>query len=804
MPKKILVYLLLLAIQPSVHAQMHQLTMEISSDKKEKISGASLRLLLLPDSSKWFSKAVGTKETISVETGQQYLLQLTSQGYDNIDTVFTVTSELSVIRLQLHTKVSNMEQVVVVSSKRPLMREEDDKTIVDASALTTSSTNAFEVVEKTPGAIIDQDGNVYLTSATPATVFINGKEMKISGADLASLLKSMPANSVSKIEILRSPSAKYDAASSGGIINIVLKKGVKLGNSGSVNLGYFQGVYATETGGFTYNKNSDNYNSYINYQFTNRTSYEEVKSLRKFPGDSSYANQHSYTKYPSLNHYLSAGIDRSFSNKWSVGYDTRVSYTINRNKVDNDIEIGKLLQSQPISTTSSGIHNDNTSLYWFHSINAKHKIDTSGSEWNSSAEYWHYQYDNRQSYLNQQSIPFAIQVSGDGINKNRKDNVTIQSDLTLKLPSKYTLETGIKLNSGISNNQAEFYKDSGNQIRTIDRFQTNTYEYQETIGAAYLQISKTFFGFTIKPGVRFEHTDIEGHQILPGDTSFSIRRNDIFPYVYLKHKLFKMFGQTIMGSAIFRKSIRRPYYESLNPYPRMVDQYLYDIGNPALKPQFTTNYELNATFNDIPVFSAGINETRDIFSNVIYQDNNTRIAYRTFDNLGKNREYYFRLITGIPPGKKYFFYLGGLYNYNEYRGVFQGQPFNYDRGSFTFFTFHEYKVNRNTTMNLQGFLRTKALQNFYELNTFGGMFISATRSLLQKKLSMIVSLSDVWRTNKTTFRFDRNDQIVSGSRINDTRRLGITLRYNFGIKPKEEKKNGFDAPQEVKDGESGK
>ena len=120
-----------------------------------------------------------------------------------------------------------MSAVTVVSSRKPLIKEEDDKTIVDAEALTISSTNAFEVIEKTPGAIIDQDGNVYLNSTTPATIFINGREMKLSSADLSSLLKSLPANSVSKIEILRNPSAKYDAASSGGIVNIVLKKALK-------------------------------------------------------------------------------------------------------------------------------------------------------------------------------------------------------------------------------------------------------------------------------------------------------------------------------------------------------------------------------------------------------------------------------------------------------------------------------------------------------------------------------------------------------------------------------------------------
>ena len=217
------------------------------------------------------------------------------------------------------------------------------------------------------------------------------------------------------------------------------------------------------------------------------------------------------------------------------------------------------------------------------------------------------------------------------------------------------------------------------------------------------------------------------------------------------------------------------------------------------KSHHTTNYELNVTFNEIPVLAVGINKTKDIFTNVVYQDSVTKIAYRTYDNLGNNKEIYCRLITGIPPGGKYFFYIGGLYNYNEYRGFYQERPFNYNRGSFTFFTFHEFKATNTFVLNLQAFMRTKALQNFYELNTFGGMFVSANKSVLNKKVNIILSISDLLRTNHVTFNYNQNNQNISGSRINDTRKIGLTIRYNFGIKPKEEKKNNYEAPAESKE-----
>ena len=98
---------------------------------------------------------------------------------------------------------------------------------------------------------------------------------------------------------------------------------------------------------------------------------------------------------------------------------------------------------------------------------------------------------------------------------------------------------------------------------------------------------------------------------------------------------------------------------------------------------------------------------------------------------------------------------------------------------------------------MQGFIRTKGLQNLYELNTFGGLFLSVNKAVLKKKMNIILSVNDVLRTNHVAFSLKQADVNADGTRVNDTRKIGITLRYNFGIKPKEEKKNGFDAPAET-------
>ena len=764
--------------------------------KADTSSSATLQLYLLPDTILVSSKAATNGVTgFTVNSFSKFLLKVSSVTFENTEKTISVTDKPVTTTFILKTKNTTLKDVVVVS-KKPLIKQEDDKTIVDAEVLANSSTNAYEILEKTPGVIVDQDGNVYLASTTPATILINGREMKLSSADIASLLKSLPAGSVSKIEILRTPSAKYDASGSGGMVNIVLKKGVKLGTNGSINMAYFQGVYATKTAGFNLNKGSGKINSYLSYQFTDRNNFEELNSDRLIRKDSALLSQKSYTTYPTINNYINGGIDIQFNPKFNAGYDLRMSYTNGKSFAVNGIDISKSPFPAVLGKNISDINNTNKTTYIGNNVSAKYKIDTLGSEWTAQFDHNYYRYRNTQFYKNNYYLPVRPAVSGDGVNSTDKSIFLFQTDLTLKLPKSLTIEAGFKATISNSENSSNYIKDTGNNIKFVDAFQTNTFKYNEKITAAYLQLSKTFSGFTIKPGLRLEVTDINGKQLIPKDTTLSLKRTDVFPYLFIKHKLFKLFGFPLIGNAIYRKSIKRPYYEILNPYPKYIDQYLYDVGNPKLKPQFTTNYEINVTYDNIPVLALGINNTKDIFSNVTYQDSN-RIAYRTYDNLGKNKEVYAKIIGGIPPGGKYFFYVGAQYNYNHYTGFYEGLPLNYKRGSWTFFMFQELKVTKKFTINMQGFLRTKGLQNLYELNTFGGLFVSANKSFLKKKANLILSVNDLLHTNQVSFSLQQGTVSAQGKRINDTRRLGLTFRYNFGIKPKEENKKSFEAPTEA-------
>ena len=137
-------------------------------------------------------------------------------------------------------------------------------------------------MEKIPGLFVDQDGNIYISSTTPAKIYINGREQRMSTADIATLLKSLPPGAIASIEILRTPSAKYDASSSGGIVNVVLKKGIKIWVTGSANAGMNQGVYGTQFAGLNMNNSNGRNTSYLNLQISRRNTFEEINTNRFF------------------------------------------------------------------------------------------------------------------------------------------------------------------------------------------------------------------------------------------------------------------------------------------------------------------------------------------------------------------------------------------------------------------------------------------------------------------------------------------------------------------------------------------
>jgi hypothetical protein len=785
--------LLFLFIVPSLHAQQLPVTFKVINQKREPVTFASITVTNRLDSTKSEKKVADSSGTARFQLTKdaQYTVHITSVNYQPVEKDITISGNQTVFTFAAEPLPKTLGGVVVTSQK-PLIRQEDDKTIVDAESMAASSTSGYEVIEKTPGLFVDQDGNIYISSMSPATIYINGREMKMSAADVATLLKSLPPNSIDKIEILRTPSAKYDATSSGGIVNVVLKKGVKLGMTGSVTAGWQQGVYANEFIGFNLNNNDGKKNSFFNLNYSKRNNYERIMTDRLFAPDS-LLQQNAFTVYPTDVYFGSYSFAYEFSKKWEADFSTSLSLNDFDNSSDNISSIKKISTAQELTNNLNRTNNDGSSINFRSAIQAKNKLDTLGSEWVHDIFYNYSKNKAEQVFGTTYYTPVSFFTGGDGTSDNDRHHLNFQTDLKLKMKKKFTLETGAKASFLDFKSVTNYFRDNnGSRIKDVSR--TNTFHYDENINSVYLQGSKTLGkDFILKAGVRMENTNMKGRQLIPSDTSFSINRSDFFPYVYLSKNLMKIAGYELRAYLVYRRTINRPVYEQLNPFPRYVDQYLSDVGNPTLRPQFTTNYEANISVDERPILAVGYNDTKDIFTNVIYQaDSSQSTAYRTYDNLGKNKEWYFRGLGAIPPGKKYFFVLGAQFNYNMYDGLYDNQPLSFERGTWTFFTYHSLKLGKLSQATLNGFLRLKGQQQLYTLGSFGQLNASINRKFMKEKLIVTLSISDMFSTFKVNFNIDQGAVKAQGLRQNDSRRFGINLRYNFGIRKREQNGNMFD------------
>jgi hypothetical protein len=572
-------------------------------------------------------------------------------------------------------------------------------------------------------------------------------------------------------------------------------KGIKIGMNGSVNSGFAQGVYGNQFIGFNLANNNEKYTTYVNAQYSNNNNYSITNSDRTVTIDT-LIKQTANSTTPSNAVYVGYGIGKNIGEKWELNYDGRLSQSKSENSTLNASIVKVLSINQNLSDLQTFVQNNNESKFINQSFRAKLKLDSTGGEWTNDLSYNFSESNTTQVYINTY-VSNTNTGRGDGQFGNERSFFTYQTDFRKKWWGLNT-ELGLKTSTLHFANRSNYTRTYLN-VTSNDIFRSNSFKYTEQINAAYIQTSKTWGPVVLKIGTRFEQTIMQGRQLIPMDTTFSVNRTDAFPYIYLSRKLFNIMSYEMRGFLVYRKTISRPSYDFLNPFARYIDPFLYEVGNPNLRPQFTTNYEANISVDDKPIFAYGVNETKDIFTNVVYQSpTNSQVSYRTYDNLGKSRETYFRLIGVIPPGKKFFAVLGAQYNRNEYIGYYEGKPISFNRGTWALFTFQSFKLDGLSTITLNGFWRISGQQQFYELSDFGSFSTSINRQFLKKKLIVTASCNDFLFTNNNKFILRQGTQNAVGYRESDTRRWGLTFRYNFGFKPKENKMDMLESANDNK------
>lgn len=193
------------------------------------------------------SNANGKFEFEKVKEGKYYLQVSMSEFKDFISqevVMNAATDNVNVATINLQTQPKSLT-TVNVEVKKPFIEQKVDRTIVNVDASPSNAgATAMEVLEKSPNVAVDNNGNISLKGKQGVIVMLDGKPTYLSPADLANILKNMPASALDQIEIMTNPSAKYDASGNSGLINIKTKKNKAAGSNGNISIGNTTGLYS--------------------------------------------------------------------------------------------------------------------------------------------------------------------------------------------------------------------------------------------------------------------------------------------------------------------------------------------------------------------------------------------------------------------------------------------------------------------------------------------------------------------------------------------------------------------------------
>lgn len=550
-----------------------------------------------------------------------YSLRITFIGFSPLLQEATITPASPVLNLG-NVKISQVAvnlAAVAVNEERAAVSVEADRNAYRAKDVAPAAANASEVLEATPSVQVDQDGKVSLRGNENVAVQINGRPTPLRGAQLASYLKTLPANVLDRIEVVPNPSAKYDPDGMAGIINLVLKQNVDLGLSAGLNgavskadrfftsgtLGYQSGPWSS------FSSAGVNKDSRASVGINDRERYDALRSLlsatdQDVNGQMGYNGQNATTN---VDYKLNARD--VLSNALTVNH--RSNSDLSQNAY-SELAANGALTDRYVRPRDMDAHG------WMidYDLSLKRTLEPRKHELSGEVRF------NRAHDEDQTSLwrePAA------GITGNRIEGeidatdavtkqLTAQTDYMKMLASRTKLETGYKANVRWMDRDYSVLKDSlgtGNWTRGST---SNALSFDESVQAAYAVVSQGYKKLDLQGGLRAEHA--ERTFALTGDKSYPFTYNSLFPSAVASFN----YSDFTQYKASYSRRVRRPGTQELNPFPSYFDVQTALIGNPALGPEYTDSYELSGMKN----MSKGMVQLSPFYrhtSNVIRVDINT-------------------------------------------------------------------------------------------------------------------------------------------------------------------------------------
>lgn len=491
-----------------------------------------------------------------------------------------------VVWSQQDTIADQRLEEIMVTAKLPLVEISAGKTSYRMDASVTQSTGSlYDVLASLPGVVIDSNGNILLNGQSGATILMDGKPTYLSGDELMSLLKSIPATNADKIDLITQPSARHDAAGSSGLIDIRTRKirlrGVNLALNGNGSLGRTGSGY----GGASMNIRENKFNLYLNYSYYQGKDVIDLFIDRAFERDGGRMMQDSYRKRRNYSHYFRTGCDYYLNERTVWGVSLGGNFSRQRENAGMFTEIRETGVAG--NTYSHAEQNRNNVSAGTSMV---HKLKREGGELSASFDYFHYYRVGNQ--LMDSFKPDTLK----GDMKGNTDLYVGQIDAVYPLSEVWKLQAGVKTSFVTIDNTAGYMRPSVSGWLP-DGALGSRFVYDENINASYLQVGYEKDRLKISAGLRLEHTHVHGDfggNTQQKDSSFTTNYFQLFPTIALQYGL----TSEHLFQLSYGRRITRPNYGDLNPFTYIFDDYTHEGGNTKLHPSFSDNIELGYVYRD--------------------------------------------------------------------------------------------------------------------------------------------------------------------------------------------------------------
>ncbi len=689
-----------------------------------------------------------------------YTLKTHYLGYQTYELYFELDGNLKrEIDIKLVTDTNELNEVVITAKKTTIEHKADRKIINLGDDILATSTSVGDILRELPSVRVSESGIVSLRGNQNTIILVNGKKSSLSNDKLISQL---PSENIKKIEIITNPSAKYQAEGLSGILNIITKKNRKKGGNINFSAGIGTGKFTRANGNMGVNYGTEKMRASLDYSYREGYSDHILTQGGERQGKTFASNGGNYSKYKTP-YSFKAGLDFFIdsTNTLSLSAVSSKNEYIYRN-ITNSTETD--INTLGTTKVFTDARNDDVGTNLDFNINYRKEFDGSSHYIEADANY-------------STSPSYYI------------------SDRTTKVPSTSDrLEKDVFFNdSGVSTFSLDYYKSSGNSILELgsrfefkdlnDKTQStiNTipptdnnidYKYKDAIYAGYTVYERNLGDFSIKGGLRVEHTALSFKS--PTD-EFDKNYTDLFPSASLSYK-----NNGYGFSLNYSRRISRPNVWALRSTATQSDNYSQFKGNPNIKPEYANKVEFNyhkkfSKFSISPsIFYLFVN---DVIGHISAIDGD--FVVNSMDNIGKSRDYGLELDMNLDILKWWNSNLSASYYFTNYKTTtfLNSKTFRqFYRSNNTF------KINKDMRIQANLFFspKRKGLQKTYYARH--NLNLAISKDLLGKKGKLILRLNDAFSSHRHGYHGEINGFSVRNYAYSPTsRHLYLTFKYNFGF-----------------------